>query len=73
MALHVTNIERKFSYKKDSKTIDLPDPNINMSPEEVMKFHSTNYPELNNAMIEGPVVVANKAIYTVKTKAGQLG
>lgn len=75
MALQVTNLTRKFTIKKDGKNkdIELPDPNAEMSPEEVMKFYSGTYPELTNAVVEGPTVVGDKASYNISTKAGKLG
>lgn len=73
MALQVTNLERKFSFKKDGKEIQLTDPNVDLSAAEVMKFYSGVHPELTNGIIEGPVVVADKATYKFTTQAGKLG
>jgi len=36
MPLEVTNLKRKFSFKKDGKKVDLADPNTEFSVEEVM-------------------------------------
>lgn len=73
MALQVTGLKRSFIMKKDKKTIELADPNPDMSPEEVMKHYSGTYPELTNAVVDGPKVENNKAAYTITTKAGKLG
>lgn len=73
MALEVTNLTRKFSFKKDGKDIDIPDPNPEMTAEEIMKMNAAVYPELTNGMVTGPVVIDDKAIYTFTTKAGKLG
>jgi PRTRC genetic system protein C len=73
MALQVQNLTREFKFKKDGKDVDLPDPNPEFSAEEAMKFYAAQYPELTNGMVEGPVVVKDKAVYTVTTKAGKLG
>lgn len=73
MALEVTNLARTFSFKKDGKDIDLPDPNPAFSAEEALKFYAGIYPELTNGVVEGPTVVKDKAVYTVTTKAGKLG
>mgnify|MGYP001488112289 CR=1 FL=1 len=35
--------------KKNNQEIVLDDPNVNMSPAEVMDFYSMNYPELTTA------------------------
>lgn len=75
MALQVTNLTRLFTLKKDGKgkDIELSDPNGSMSPEEVMKFYSGNYPELTNATLSGPKVEGGKAIYSFKTVVGTKG
>jgi len=74
MALEVTNLEREFKLQKpDGKFIPLSDPNPDLSPAEVVKFHSSDHPELTNGIVEGPVVVNDKAVFTIKTKAGKLG
>ncbi len=73
MALQVTKIERSFLLKKNGKETPLSDPNPEMNPEEVMKYHSAAHPELTNGIIEGPVVKGDKSTYTLTTKAGKLG
>lgn len=75
MALQIVNLKRVFKMKNEEtkKEVVLADPNPNMSPQEVVKFYSSEYPELTNAKIEGPNVVKDQATYTLSTKAGQLG
>jgi len=73
MAFEITGHERSFEITDGKKTTKLSDPNPSMSPEEVAKFYSTKHPELTNAIIEGPKIVAGKAVYTMTTKAGKLG
>lgn len=73
MALEVTNLDRQFVFNKGGKDIDLKDPNPELSPEEVMKFYAGQYPELTNAIVEGPTVVKDKSSYKITTKAGKLG
>lgn len=46
MALEIKGMKRVFKMKKNSQEIVLDDPNVNMSPAEVMDFYSMNYPEL---------------------------
>jgi len=72
MALQVTNLTRVFKMKKDGKEITLTDL-PGMPPADVMKFYAATYPELTNGVVQGPVVVKDNAIYTMTTKAGQLG
>lgn len=73
MALQVTKLIRVFTIKKDGKDVQLSDPDANLTPEQVMKHYIPIYPELTNAVVEGPKVAANKANYSITTKAGKLG
>lgn len=73
MPLEVQNLTRTFNFKKDGKDIDLPDPNRDFSVDDVLKFYAATYPELTNGIAEGPVVVKDKAVYNITTKAGKLG
>lgn len=73
MALEVTNLQRVFNYNKDGKIVPLADPNPDLSVEEILKIHAATYPELTNGIVEGPVVEKDKAVFTIKTKAGKLG
>ena len=73
MALQVTTLQRVFEFKKGGQPLKLDDPNPEMSAEDVRKFYSGKYPELTNAIIEGPTVVGDKATYVMATKAGKLG
>ena len=40
MALEIKGMKRVFKMKKNSQEIVLDDPNVNMSPAEVMDFYS---------------------------------
>jgi len=73
MALVVTNLKRAFKIKRDGVNVELPDPNPDMTIEEVMQFHSGSYPELTTSTIEGPVPDGDRAIYTFKTTVGTKG
>lgn len=73
MALEVTQLERKFSFKKNSKTVELPDPNKDFSAEEVMQFYSTQHPELTTSTIDGPAIDGTNACYEFKTTVGTKG
>jgi PRTRC genetic system protein C len=44
-----------------------------MSPEEVMKFYASEYPELTNATLNGPKVVGDRAEYVAKATVGTKG
>jgi PRTRC genetic system protein C len=71
--MEVTNLRRIFSFKKNGKDVQLEDPNPNMESAQVMKFYAGTYPELTNGVLEGPTVIKDQAIYTMKTQAGKLG
>lgn len=73
MALEVTNLLREFQIMKNGKATTLKDPNPQLTAAEVMKFYSGQYPELTNATIQGPVVISDKSVYKLETKAGKLG
>lgn len=73
MALEISNLKRSFKVTRNGKDQVLPDPNPDMTVEEVQKFYGTDYPELTNAIPEGPKVVGDKATYNFTTKAGKLG
>lgn len=73
LALQVTGLERKFLIKKGKgKDIELPDPNPEMSPEEVIKFYASEYPELTNASLDMKVV-GSSAVYSLKESVGTKG
>jgi PRTRC genetic system protein C len=56
-----------------SGSINLPDPDPGLSGEQVKDFYSVNHPHLATAMLEGPTIEGDKAVWTfvpapVKTK-----
>jgi PRTRC genetic system protein C len=67
--MQVINIERKFKYN----SVTLPDPNPDLSPEQIREFYATQYPELNNAVVEGPVTKNEVATWTFTRAAGAKG
>lgn len=73
MALTVTTLEREFKFKKDGTQVTLPDPNPDMSVEEVLQFYAPQYPELTTATLDGPKTEGKKAVYSVKTTVGTKG
>ena len=54
-------------------TMELADPDSNMSPSEVMDFYSMTYPELTTATVHGPEWEEDKAVYRFKTTIGVKG
>lgn len=67
--MQVLNLVRKFKYN----SVTLPDPNDSMSPDQVREFYATQYPELNNAMLEGPVTANGVSTWTFLRAAGAKG
>ena len=43
MSLTVTALERVFKFKNGNEDMVLPDPNSEMSADEVMEFYSATY------------------------------
>lgn len=71
--LEVTNLKRSFSFKKDGKKVELPDPNPEFSVPEVMQFYSSSHSELTTCTIDGPAIENGKAVYEFKTTVGTKG
>lgn len=69
MALSITNLKREFKLK-DKK---LPDPNPNLTPDEVMAFYSNQHPELVTSNVFGPTINGDVAVYEFKTTVGTKG
>ena len=69
----IKGMKRVFKMKKNSQEIVLDDPNVNMSPAEVMDFYSMNYPELTTATVHGPEIEDDRAVYEFKTTIGVKG
>lgn len=67
--MEVINITRKFTYNG----ISLGDPNPGLSVDAVREFYATQYPELNNAVIEGPVTKGHEATYKFLRAVGDKG
>jgi len=67
--MKVVNLERKFKYN----SVTLPDPNTAMSIEQVREFYATQYPELNNAVSEGPVTSGSVSTWTFMRAVGSKG
>jgi PRTRC genetic system protein C len=65
----VVELKRVFEYN----SIELKDPDINMTPTEVMSFYSNVYPELTQAVIEGPEVNGDTEKYEFRKAVGTKG
>lgn len=69
MALNVKVYPRVFKHKD----LNLPDPNPDMTPDEVMAYYSNQYPELTTSNVFGPNVLNDQVVYEFKTTVGTKG
>ena len=69
MALTVTKMTRVFQFQG----IRLPDPNPEMSVEEVKALYAAQYPELATAAVNGPEATGDKMRYTFERAIGSKG
>jgi PRTRC genetic system protein C len=69
MALTVTKMTRVFQFNG----IRLPDPNPEMSVDNVKALYSAEYPELTTAVVNGPEAVGDKMRYTFDRAIGSKG
>lgn len=73
MALEIKGLARIFHFKKNGQDIDLPDPDIEMSPDMVMNFYTNQFTELTTATVSGPIIENDKLIYSFTTTIGTKG
>jgi PRTRC genetic system protein C len=71
MALDVSTAVRIFVIDKSG--IEIPDPDPNMSIENVMTLYSGMYPELTTATVHGPEYRNDNVIYRFKSVIGTKG
>jgi PRTRC genetic system protein C len=69
MALTVTKMSRVFQFQG----IRLPDPNPEMSVDEVKALYAAQYPELATAVVNGPEAAGDKMQYTFERAIGSKG
>jgi PRTRC genetic system protein C len=69
MTMKTITLTRKFSYN----SLTLPDPNVGLSPDAVKEFYAQQYPELNNALLEGPTTANGVMTYQFVRAAGAKG
>ncbi len=67
--MDIQALERIFRYNG----IALPDPDPAMTPDAVRETLAATYPELTNAVIEGPEITGETVIYTFKRPVGTKG
>jgi len=64
--MEITKLVRKFTF--DGVTLD--DPSPVMTPEQVKNVFALSYPNILNAVIEGPVAKNDTLVYTFKRNVG---
>jgi PRTRC genetic system protein C len=69
MAVKVNELERKFKFNGK----ELPDPDPNMKPEEVMELYSRQYPSLTNGKIAGPFYEGSEEHWKLQGSYGTKG
>lgn len=67
--MEVKNLTRSFKYNG----ITLTDPDPGKTPDQVRAIFAYQYPELLNAVIEGPVTKGGVSTYTFARAAGSKG
>lgn len=69
MAITVNTIKRVFKYNG----MTLQDPGPSMSIKAVLALFAPQFPELTNAVVEGPVTKGNTSTYTFSRAVGSKG
>jgi len=67
--IEVTTLSREFTYNG----VKLPDPNPNMTPEEVRAIYTNQYPDLATASITRPEADGGKLRYGFVRAIGTKG
>lgn len=52
---------------------DLPDPNLDMTPEEVMEHYVSDFPELLGGKVVPPVQEGDRLVYELRCNFGDKG
>jgi PRTRC genetic system protein C len=69
MSIKVTKLEREFVFDGRS----LPDPNPNMSVEQVREMYISTHPEITTATVTGPEAIDGRLRYTFSRVIGHKG
>lgn len=67
--MKIETLTREFKYNG----VVLLDPGAGMDPAAVRTFYAVRYPELVNAVVEGPETKGGKMVYTFKKSAETKG
>lgn len=67
--LEVQELKRVFKHKD----LNLTDPDVAMSPNDVLDFYANQYPELTNAHVTGPTSKDDTLEFVFSTSVGTKG
>lgn len=73
MVIKKEQLRRSFIIERRDGDITLPDPDNNMTPDQVMQFYSNTYPELVTSSCQGPVYKKDEMTFTFKSTVGTKG
>jgi PRTRC genetic system protein C len=71
--LLATQLPRTFQFTSKGQTIQLTDPDPQMSDKAVLNFYAGTYPELTTAKITGPEIKNDTLEYKFETTMGTKG
>lgn len=64
-----TKITRTFKFN----SIDLPDPDPDMTKEEVVAHYASAYPQMNNATVKDNGIEGEQHVFNISTSVGHNG
>lgn len=67
--MKVNKVRRVFQYKNKN----LPDPNPNLTPEQIRGIIAATYPEVTSAVIQGPTFKGDEERYEFVAHVGTKG
>jgi PRTRC genetic system protein C len=69
----VTEIKRVFKLTHEGEKVVIDDPNPSLTPTEVQKLLSGQYPSITNANVSGPKIEDDSAVYEFSNNVGTKG
>jgi len=69
MSIAIAPVTREFAYNG----MNLPDPGVTFTPDQVRDLYTAQYPELTTAAVDGPEIKDTVMRYTFVRAAGAKG
>ncbi|MEM5440540.1 PRTRC system protein C [Paraburkholderia phymatum] len=69
MSIAIAAVTREFAYNG----MNLPDPGVTFTPDQVRDLYTAQYPELTTAAVDGPEIKGTVMRYTFVRAAGAKG